>query len=107
MSYAIRNDLQGWRAVEGPGDVGPDEYYSESPIEVLPPAPTYQSELADLNRSYQSDIEGFKQAFSLAYLADGPSQDAKQAAIRAQYEARKSLHAANVAALKAKYSTGV
>lgn len=30
MSYAIRNDGQGWRAVNGPDDVGPDETYSET-----------------------------------------------------------------------------
>lgn len=28
MSYAIRNDMKGWRAVNGPSDVGPDESYS-------------------------------------------------------------------------------
>ena len=36
MSYAIRNDKQGWRAVNGPDDIGPDEYYSETPIEIIP-----------------------------------------------------------------------
>ena len=41
MSYAIRNDLQGWRSVDGPDDVGPDdvgpdEYFSETPIEIIP-----------------------------------------------------------------------
>lgn len=30
MSYAIRNDGKSWRAVGGPGDVGPDETYSET-----------------------------------------------------------------------------
>lgn len=30
MSYAIRNDNQGWRAVDGPEGVGPDEYFSEA-----------------------------------------------------------------------------
>lgn len=30
MSYAIRKDEQGWRAVNGPGDVGPDETFSET-----------------------------------------------------------------------------
>lgn len=30
MSYAIRNDGQGWRAVNGPEEVGPDETYSET-----------------------------------------------------------------------------
>lgn len=29
MSYAIRNDGQGWRAVSGPEEVGPDEHYAE------------------------------------------------------------------------------
>lgn len=28
MSYAIRNDGRGWRAVNGPGDIGPGETYS-------------------------------------------------------------------------------
>lgn len=36
MSYAIRKDDQGWRAVNGPDDVGLDEYYSETPIEIIP-----------------------------------------------------------------------
>lgn len=107
MSYAIRNDKQGWRAVSGPDEVGHGEYYSEAPIEILPPAPTYQSELAELNKVYQADIENFKQAFSLAHLADGPSQEAKQTAIRSQYEARKTLHTANISALKLQYETGV
>lgn len=38
MSYAVRNDGAGWRAVAGPEDVGPDEYFSFSQPE-LPPAP--------------------------------------------------------------------
>lgn len=36
MSYAIRNDRQGWRAANGPDDVGADEYFSETPIEIVP-----------------------------------------------------------------------
>lgn len=31
MSYAIRKDSQGWRAVNGPDDVGPDEVFSDTP----------------------------------------------------------------------------
>lgn len=30
MSYAIRNDGRAWRAVDGPGAIGPDEYFSTS-----------------------------------------------------------------------------
>lgn len=41
MSYAIRKDGLGWRAVNGPDDVGPDEIYSEFPPvpEPEPPQP--------------------------------------------------------------------
>lgn len=31
MSYAVRKDGQGWRAVNGPDDVGADEVFSEQP----------------------------------------------------------------------------
>lgn len=30
MSYAIRHDGQGYRAVTGPADIGPDEFWAES-----------------------------------------------------------------------------
>lgn len=43
MSYAVRNDGKGWRAVSGPSDVGPDEQFAtEQPG---PMQPT-QSDLA-------------------------------------------------------------
>lgn len=35
MSYAVRKDNQGFRAVTGPEDVGPDEYFSD-----VEPGPT-------------------------------------------------------------------
>lgn len=35
MSYAIRNDGLGWRAINGRDDVGADETYSESQPEPL------------------------------------------------------------------------
>ena len=42
MSYAVRKDGQGWRAVGGPEDVAEDEWYTEDnppdPI-ALPPTP--------------------------------------------------------------------
>ena len=73
----------------------------------LNPAPTYSQALAALNAAYQLDVDKFNRAFAIAYLSDGPEQEAKQATIRTQYEARKSLHAANVTALKAQYGIGV
>ena len=36
MSYAIRKDGLGWRAVNGPDDVGPDEDYSETQPTLTP-----------------------------------------------------------------------
>lgn len=36
MSYALRNDGKGWRAVSGPEDVGPDETYSPQQPELQP-----------------------------------------------------------------------
>jgi len=41
VSYAIRNDGQGWRAVTGPEDVGADESFSETqPAPIGPGVPT-------------------------------------------------------------------
>lgn len=36
MSYAVRNDKKGFRAVNGPDDVGLDEYYSDVPVDISP-----------------------------------------------------------------------
>lgn len=37
MSYAVRNDKQGWRAVSGPDDVSADEWYSvDTPPDPIP-----------------------------------------------------------------------
>jgi hypothetical protein len=72
----------------------------------LNPAPTYSQALAALNAAYQLDVDTFNRAFAIAYLSDGPEQEAKQAIIRTQYEARKNQHAANVTALKTQYGIG-
>lgn len=70
---------------------------------LAPPAPTYKQALDSLNAAYQADIAKYNNAFALTMLADGPSEATKMATIRAQYEARKTKHAANVAALKIEY----
>lgn len=106
MGYAIRNDRQGYRAVDGPDDVGEHEYYSEVPEDVLPLAPTYQSELAELNAAYQIKVDGYNRSFAIAALSDGPTEEAKKLAIRADYEAAKAQNSADRAALKVKYGFG-
>lgn len=103
MGYAIRNDQQGWRSVDGPDDVGPDEYFSETPVEITPPTPTYKQALDLLNIVYQTDVAKLNSAFALALLSDGPSEATKIAAIRTQYEARKTKHASDLSALKLQY----
>ncbi|PZP05606.1 MULTISPECIES: phage tail assembly chaperone [Pseudomonas] len=53
MSYAVRNDGQGWRAVSGPDNVGNDEWYC---IGIPPdpvPSPLTKEELAATERSYR------------------------------------------------------
>lgn len=103
MSYAIRNDRQGYRAVNGPDDVGTDEFFSGEPIEILPPAPTYQSELSELNVYWQKQVDSYNRAFAVAALSDGPTEDSKKLAIRADYEAARLQNTADRAALKTKY----
>lgn len=103
MGYAIRNDLQGWRAVDSADDVLDGEYYSETIVEITPLPITYKQALDALNANYQADIAKLNNAFALAFLADGPSEATKMAAIRAQYETRKTQHTANIAALKLEY----
>lgn len=103
MGYAIRNDKQGWRAVGGVDDVLEGEYYSDDPVEIVAPARTYKQELDLLNTIYQADVAKLNNAFALTMLADGPNESTKMAAIRVQYEARKTQHAANIAALKIEY----
>lgn len=39
MSYAVRNDGQGWRAIDTQDDVGPDEHYSQVPPSIAERAP--------------------------------------------------------------------
>ena len=103
MSYAIRNDRQGWRAVQGPEDVLSGEYYSSEVIGISPLPTTYKQSLDSLNVTYQADVAKLNNAFALTLLAEGPSEVAKMATIRGQYEARKAQHVANIAALKLEY----
>lgn len=66
MSYAIRNDMQGFRAVNGPDDVGPHEFYSSEPITIVPlPATRAEVEAVRL-RAYSDPITGSDRYFSEA-----------------------------------------
>lgn len=61
MSYAIRKDGQGWRAVNGPADVGADEDFSEtvpSPSAAVVKAAKWDAIKADRDR--RTDQGGYK-----------------------------------------------
>jgi len=72
-------------------------------VEYDPPVPTYQSELADLNAAWQKKVDSYNRAFAVAALSDGPSEESKKLAIRADYEADRLQNSADRAALKTKY----
>ncbi|WP_368640574.1 hypothetical protein ABRZ04_05175 [Castellaniella ginsengisoli] len=52
MSYAIQNDGLGWRAVNGPDDVGPDETYSETAPAPVPEPQPHQPRTILSSREY-------------------------------------------------------
>lgn len=79
-----------------------EEFVDGTPLIDTKPL-TYKQSLDVLNLNYQTDIAKLNDAFALTLLADGPAEAVKMATIRAQYEARKAQHAANIAALKIEY----
>jgi hypothetical protein len=102
-------EVYSYESLEDRDLFGPSDLVEMTTPEVdahLNPKPTYQQALALLNSAYQLDVEKFNRAFALAYLSDGPPQESKQAAIRAQYEVRKTQHASDAEALKVEYGIG-
>lgn len=85
--------------IDGQFFVGP----LPAPEPEQPPEPSFKDAAAQLNAEYQSDIAALNQAFGTAAMAGGSTQAAKQAAITAQYNARKAQYQANYAALRAQY----
>ncbi len=69
----------------------------------LSPQPTYQQELEDLNSDWHKKVDSYNRAFAVAALSDGPSEESKKLAIRADYEADRLQNSADRSALKAKY----
>lgn len=68
--YAVRNDGQGWYAVDGPENIGEDEWYTEdTPPDPIPLPPTYD-ELEELALSRRDAF------LSLAAIRIAPLQDA-------------------------------
>jgi hypothetical protein len=97
--FVQRDSLENIVAVFANAQPGIAEEWVEGAVIYAAP-PSFQKALADLNAEYQADIQKLNLAYSMAILVDGSSEAAKVVNIRAQYNARKDLHTANVAALK-------
>lgn len=70
MSYAVRNDKQGWRSVSGPDDVGADEWYSvDTPPDPVPLPPSVEDLIVLANEKRDQLLAG-------AANRMGPLQDA-------------------------------
>lgn len=93
MSYAIRNDMKGWRSVSGPEDVLPDETFSET--QPVPQPPTKASRIADLTTQFKSDIADLNLAYLAAIAADGVNETARTTAIRQQITDRTTKYNAD------------
>lgn len=60
MSYAVRKDGQGWRAVNGPGDVEADEDFSEQ--EPGPLTPTKEQVVAQYEEALDAHLDAVAKA---------------------------------------------
>ena len=69
MGYAIRNDKQGWRSVVDPDEVGINEYWSDTPIDIVPLPPT-KAELLVVANAERDRL------LTLAAIRIAPLQDA-------------------------------
>lgn len=95
MSYAVRNDGAGFRAVDGPDDLEENEWYSEDiPPEPVPLPPTPE-ELATEARA-ERDSQLAMAAIRIAPLQDAMDLDeatpAEQAALTAWKKFRVALN---------------
>lgn len=108
MSYAVRNDGAAWRAVNGPGDCGPDERWQAERPTLSPPAPAVprsltprQIRLALSQMGYREQVEAAVAAgplalqdawqYALEFLRDDPMVADMLTAIGATPEQRDQL----------------
>jgi len=75
----------------------------QAPAEPEPGLPSYQDVLAELSADYNADIDALDRAFATATLIGGAAMDTKHAAIREQFNVRKTTYLADYSALRAKY----
>lgn len=71
MSYAVRNDLKGWRAVDGPSAVSSDEHYSATQPQPLEPA---DAERAAWKIRRAARVSAIKVTTSAGHIFDGDEE---------------------------------
>lgn len=101
MSYAVRKDGRGFRAVLSPDDVmaGVEDFSPTAP----PTGPTYLTELSAINARYSEDTRMLSVAFASASLVDGPEEDVRKVDIRDEMAELVAEHDQALAQLKQKY----
>lgn len=103
MSYAIRKDGKGWRAVNSPDDVMSDETYSET-IPEKTKAQLKREELQSLAKVFNENTKALDIAWLAAARADGVNEDTRKAAVIAEVSALQAKYDEDVAAVRAKYA---
>lgn len=105
MSYAVRNDGAGWRAVNGPEDCGPDEHWQTTAPDSSSPTPAQlaAARIAEMKAALvQIDEDGARPAREIAAaLASGQTPPAAAVSKVAALEASAVTLRAELAALTA------
>lgn len=80
MSFAVRDDLMGCRAISDKSEIGPGEHYRESIADLVPPVRREDVEAARL-KAYADPITGsdryFSEAMRLEALGASGADDAR------------------------------
>jgi hypothetical protein len=100
MIYAVNAAGTGWRAIGSVDDLLPGETISDKEV-VL--AVTYAQELADINSSYAVGRLALCQAWLVAAVADGSSENGRKLDVEEELAELDAQHAESIVALKNKY----
>lgn len=101
MSYAVRKDKQGFRAVNGPEDIGEDEFYSEE-VPSLTLDKSFEQALSELEEDYQKRVDVKIKDYLVAFLEEG-TPETKQKSIKEEYLELKNIHQTAIENLKKQY----
>jgi hypothetical protein len=103
MSYAVRKDGQGWRAVNSIDDISADEFFSQS-VPVKTKSQLMAEELSALSSSYKADTLAYQLTWLSASVSDGPTEAGKKATLAIYLSELKAKYIADMASIKSKYA---